>query len=94
MMACLSARQTTVHGAVRLIGCFAQATSTVLLVFAVCAGKPDNARFILECQDMGRNPIKKPAIMGNDERASGEIDECVFQRSQGVDIEIVRWFIK
>jgi hypothetical protein len=79
---------------VRLIGCLAKATSAVLLVFAVRAGKPDNARFILECQDMGRNPIKEPAIMGNDQRASGEIDEGVFERAQGVDIEIVGWLIE
>ena len=77
-----------------LVGFLAEAFFPIDLVVAVIALEPDDFAVAFERKDMRRNAVQKPSIMAADDRATGEILEPFLQRSQGIDIEIVRRLIK
>ncbi len=43
---------------------------------------------------MGCDAVEEPAIVADDDRASCEGDQCVFQRPQGVNVQIVGRFVE
>ncbi len=82
-------RQLAVANPVRLIGLDAQAPLAIRFVIGVVAFKPHDLRIALEGQNVGGDAIQKPAIMGNDHRATGEGEQRFFQRPQRLHIQIV-----
>ncbi len=48
----------------------------------------------LEGEDMGRDAVEEPAIMADDHGAARVILQRLFQRAQGIDVEIVGGFVE
>src|SRR5262245_4821763 len=40
-------------------------------------------------QDVGRDPVEEPPVVGYDDGAAGELQQRVFERLQGLDVEVV-----
>ena len=72
----------------------AQSLALVFLVFAVVPVEPEDLRIALESEDVRSHAIEEPAIVRDDDRASGEILQRFLQRRQGVDVEIVRRLVE
>ena len=43
----------------------------------------------LEGQDVSGDAVEKPAVVGDDDRAAGEVEQRLLEGAQGVDVEIV-----
>src|SRR6516165_3552826 len=78
----------------RLIRLGADAAATAGFVIAVVALEPDNLAVALEGEDVGGDSVEKPAVVGNDDRAAGKVEQRLLQRAQCVDIEIVGRLVK
>ncbi len=89
-----------VYFAIRLylirFGSSASAPSAFLVLFVL--GKVTfeelNLTFILVIQNVGGNTVKEPAVVRDNHRAARELQQGVFQRAQGFDIQVVGWFIE
>jgi hypothetical protein len=57
----------------RSLGGSAEPILSIGLVFRIVAVKPNNLAVAFEGEDMGRDPIQKPAIVGDHDRAPGKI---------------------
>src|SRR5687767_10982251 len=68
-----SARQRPILDSMRLFRCHAQPLLAIRLILRIVAIEPNHFAVAFECQDMGRDTIEKPAIMGNYHGAAGEI---------------------
>src|SRR6267378_6801836 len=66
----------------------------VLGVLAITPLKPHRLRIPLEREYVRRDAVQKPAIVRDDNGASREIDQRLFERAQRVDVEIVRGFVE
>ena len=53
----------------------ADAPATVGFVIAVVALEPDNLAVALEGEDVGGDSVEKPAVVGDDDRAAGKIEQ-------------------
>src|ERR1700752_4205955 len=84
-----SARQRLVADAVRLRGILAPAAPEVLDVLLVIAFEPRHLRVALEGEDVGRNAVEEPAVVGDHHRAAGEAEQRLLERAQRLDVEIV-----
>ena len=73
----------------RLIGIAAFALLKILEVTRIVARKPMHMTIALEGHDMGRDPVEKPAIMGDNNRATGKSLQRFFQRANRIHIEII-----
>jgi hypothetical protein len=73
----------------RLISLGAEPAMTIGLVVGIVALEPDHLRIALERQDMCGDAIEEPAIMADDHRAAGEHQQRLFQRAQGLDVQII-----
>lgn len=77
-------------------GSSASAPSAFLVLFVL--GKVTfeelNLTFILVIQNVGGNTVKEPAVVRDNHRAARELQQGVFQRAQGFDIQVVGWFIE
>src|SRR5665213_272264 len=40
-------------------------------------------------EDVGRDAVEEPPIVGDDHRASRELEERIFETRQGLDVEVV-----
>jgi hypothetical protein len=74
---------------VRLVGVVTEAALAVLLVLRVVAVEIFDVAVALESQNVRRDPIQKPAIVTNYDRAAGKVFESLFQCTHGVDIDVV-----
>jgi len=72
----------------------AEPTLSIGFVFRIVTVEPNHLAVAFEGENMGRNPIEKPAIVGDHHRAAGEVLQCLFKRAQRVHIQIVRRFIE
>src|SRR5262245_3921082 len=82
-------RDGLVLDAVRPIGVLAQALLAVALVVLVVALEPHGLAVALEREDVRRDPIEEPPIVGDDDGAAAEALERVLERAQGAHVEIV-----
>ena len=73
----------------RLIGRGAQAPLPVGLVVLVVALEPDHLAVALEREHVRRDAVEEPAIVADDDRAAGEVEQRLFERAQRVDVEVV-----
>src|SRR6201999_2148425 len=85
----LTAGELAVGDAVRAGGLGAEALDLVLLVGLEVALEPEPVRAALPGQDVRRDPVEEPAVVGRDDRAAGELQERVLQARQGLDVEVV-----
>jgi hypothetical protein len=87
-------RQMTVLDSMRLDGGGAESGAAIGFVVGVIPFKPDDAAVAFEGQYVCGDAIQKPAVMADDNRASGEILQRFFKCAQGVDVEIVRGLVE
>src|ERR1700722_14908028 len=73
-------RKLPVLDAVRLIGCCSETGAGVRFVGGVVAFKPNHTAFPFESQNVRRDAIEEPAIVGNDHGASGKVFQSLFKR--------------
>ena len=45
-------------------------------------------------EDVGGDAVEEPAVVGDDQHAAGEFEERVFQRAQGLHVEVVGGFVQ
>ena len=63
-------------------------------VVAEVALEPTHLRVTFERQCVGRYAVQEPAIMADNDCTTGVHFECILERAQGFDVEVVGWFIK
>src|SRR5438445_1185981 len=66
----------------------------VLLIRLVVALEPADAAVAFEHEQVGGDAIKEPAVVADDGHASGEIQNRLLERTQRVDVEIVRGLVE
>jgi hypothetical protein len=72
-----------------LIGDGAEACVAVSFIGGVVAFEPDDPALSFEGEDVRRDPIEEPTVVANDDGAAGEVLESLFERTHGVDIEVI-----
>src|SRR3954462_15077227 len=85
----LGPRQALVGDAVRAVGLVAEPLALVLLVGLEVALEPDDLRVALEGEHVRGHAVEEPAVVGDDHRAAGEVEQRLLERAQGVDVEVV-----
>src|SRR3954469_3763506 len=58
-------------------------------VALIVALEPHRLRIALEGENVGRDAIEEPAIVGDYHRAGGKIDESFLESPQSIDVEVV-----
>src|SRR5450631_1268868 len=81
--------QWFVADSMRLCGIFAFTLLVILDVFLIVAFEPEDLRVALEGEDMSCDAVKEPAIVRDDDRATRERDQRIFERAQRFDIEVI-----
>jgi hypothetical protein len=79
---------------VRLIRSGTQAPMAVGLVILVVALEPHHLAVAFESQHVGGYTVEEPAIVADDDDAAGELEERFFERTQRIDIEVVRRLVE
>jgi len=77
-----------------LISGGAQSFLSVFFIFGIVAVKEKYLAFAFKRQNVCADSVQKPAVVADDDDASGKTLQCIFQRAQGVDIQIVGRFIE
>src|SRR5690348_11670695 len=67
----------------------AEPSHLVLLVILKIALEPFDVAVVFERQDVGRDAVEEPAVVADDDGAAGKVLQRLFERAQGVDVEIV-----
>ena len=86
--------QLPICNAVRLVGVGALPLSQILDVRLVVPLEPDHLAVPLEGEDVRRDAVEEPPVVGDDHRAAGEVENRVLEGAQRVDVEIVRRFVE
>jgi len=82
-------RQMPVFDPVRLVRGGAETRLPVPFVLGIVAVEPDHPALSLEGEDMGGDPVEKPAVMADDDGAAGKVLDRLFERPHGVHIQVV-----
>src|ERR1700687_1467098 len=77
-----------------LSGVFAFALLVILDIVLVVAFKPDDLRIALEREDMRCDAVQEPAIVRDDDRATGERHQRIFEGAQRFDIKVIGGFVE
>src|SRR5689334_5594570 len=67
----------------------AEALLLVFLVLVEVALEETPLRIAFRGENVGGDAIEEPAIVRYHEHAAGELEQCLFERAQRLDIEIV-----
>ena len=89
-----SAHQALVLDPVRPIGFDAQTLLPVRFVLRVVPVVPGHLALSFKGKHMRGDPVKEPAVVGDHHRTAGKVHKSLFQRAQGVHIEIIRRLIQ
>ena len=73
---------------------FTESLHFVRLVFMEVAVEELPMAVAFARQNVGANLVQEPAVMRDDQRRAGKFEQCVFQRAQRFNVQIVRRFIK
>src|SRR5271169_2191504 len=84
-----SPRQLLVLHPMRDDGILTQPAHLVLLIVLEVAFEPFDMAVAFEGQHVGGDAVEEPAVVADDHGAAGEIFQRLFERAQGIDIEIV-----
>src|ERR1700734_1484164 len=79
---------------VGLGGVLALAFLVVLDIFLIVPLEPDDLGVALEGENVSRDSIEEPAIVRDDHRAAREGHQCILERAQSLDIQIVGGLIE
>src|SRR5437870_2981389 len=89
-----SARELLILDPVRDDRIRAEPAHLVLLVVLIVALEPLDMALALEGEDVRSDAIEEPAIVADDHGAAGEILQCLLERTQRVDVEVVGGLVK
>ena len=64
------------------------------VIFGVAALEPGCAAIGFEREDMCRDTVEEPAVVGDDHDAAAEVLQAFFEGTQGGDIEVVCGFVE
>ena len=67
----------------------AEPLDLVLLVRLEVALEPEPLGLALVREDVRGDPVQEPAVVGDDHGRTGELEQRVLQRGQGLDVEVV-----
>src|SRR5439155_10929333 len=87
-------RQLSILDPMRSLRGCTKPTLTIGLVFRIVAIKPNRLAVTFEREDMGRDPIQKPAIVRDHHRATSEALQRLFKRAQGVHVQVARRLVE
>ena len=74
---------------VGLCGGFTESFLFIRFVLRVIAIEPDNFAVPLKSQDVGRDPVEKPAVVADDDGTAPEVLYGLFQGPQRIHIEVI-----
>ena len=66
----------------------------VLFVVLKVALEPFHVGLAFEGEDVGADAVEEEAVVADDDGATGEVDEGVFERAECFDVEVVGRLIK
>src|SRR5262245_51668942 len=72
-----------------LVGVSAQSGLAVGFILRVVPVEPDGSAFALECQDVRGDAVQEPAVVADDDGASGEVLQRLFERAHRVHVQVV-----
>ena len=78
----------------RLRALFAQALPLVRFIFLIVAVEERPLGIAFRREDVGRDAVEEPAVVGDDHHAAGEFEQRIFQRAQGFHVQVVGGFIE
>ena len=81
--------QRLVAQAVRPGAFLTEALALVGFVLLIIAGEKHHLRVALESEYVRGNAVEEPAVVRNHQHATGEFEQRVFQRAQGLDVNVV-----
>src|SRR5579864_1663024 len=90
----LSAREGLVPDAMRLQGLRSAASLEVGDVFLIIPLEPHHLRIALEGEDVGRDAIEEPAVVGDHHGAARKGEQRLLERAQRLHVEIVGGLIE
>ncbi len=73
----------------RLVGSRAKTTLPIGLVVLIVTLEPHHLAVALEREDVRRDAVEEPAVVADDDRATGIRQERLLERAKRVDVEIV-----
>ena len=85
----LGVQQLPVLDPVRLVSVGAQAPMAIGFVVLIVPLEPHRLAVALECQHVFGDAVEKPAVVSDDHHAAGKPEQRLFQRAQGVDVQII-----
>src|SRR5262245_49840466 len=86
--------QAAIPRSMRLLGILAAPLLEVLDVLRVVALEPHYLAVALESEDVGRDAVQEPAVVGDDDGAAREREQRFFQCAQRLDVEVVGRFVE
>ena len=72
-----------------LRGGFTESFLFIRFILRVIAIEPDNFAVPLKSQDVGRDPVEKPAVVADDDGTTPEVFKGLFQRPQRIHGEVI-----
>src|SRR5688572_17187817 len=69
-------------------------SAEISIVFFEVPLEPHDFRVPLERENVRRDPVEKPPIVRDDDRAPRELQQRLLERAQRVDVEIVRRLVE
>src|SRR5882724_9683605 len=84
-----STRQLLVLHPMRNDAVLPEAAHLVFFVVLEIALEPFDMALAFEGEDMSGDAVEEPAVMADDHGAAGKILQRLFERAQGIDVEIV-----
>ena len=90
----LSSRQLSILNPMGHFSRRAQTRLAIFFIIRVVSFEPNNFAVTFEREHMCSDSIEEPTVVGDHNRAAGEVFERLFQRAQCVDVKVVRWFVQ
>src|SRR5438045_8546455 len=56
--------------------------------------EPRHLTVAFEGEDVRRHAVEEPAVVGDDDRTAGEVEQRLLERAQRVDVEVVRRLVE
>ena len=63
-------------------------------VVGIAAFEEEDIAIALESQNMSADAIEEPAVVTDDHRATGKAFETFLECAEGVDVNVVGWFVE
>src|SRR5207247_7057772 len=90
----LPPRQLTILDSMRLLGGSAEPALAIGLVFRIVSVEPHDFAVAFKGEHMSRDPIEKPAIVRDHDRAASKVLQRLFQSAKRVYVQVVGRFVE